>query len=249
MFALKISKIMLERRWPDYLYKKAEDGFMKMTVSKERAKCIRKFLYYFPGGFAGNKYTSWERDYKWAAHVKWKENLYKKEYLRLLALKDYAEIARRATWLESGTNLLFSFEKMAIRDAVKIGDGAQLFAEGLFEYVYGKKTLQRRFEDFAQMLALLPRKQTRVVTWPLQTVFGFIANPSEFIFLKPRVTQIVAKKYDYPFKYLSKPNWDTYQSLLDFAALIKKDVAALKPQDMIDIQSFIWVLGSEEYPD
>ena len=47
----------------------------------------------------------------------------------------------------------------------------------------------------------------------------------------------------------SKPNWDTYQSLLDFAALIKKDVAALKPQDMIDIQSFIWVLGSEEYPD
>ena len=77
---------------------------MKMPVSKERAKCIRKFLYYFRGGFGGEKYTSWERDYKWAAHVKWKENLYKKEYLRLLALKDYAEIARRATWLESGTN-------------------------------------------------------------------------------------------------------------------------------------------------
>ena len=112
-----------------------------------------------------------------------------------------------------------------------------------------KKTLQHRFESFAEMLALLPRKQTRVVTWPLQTVFGFIANPSEFIFLKPRVTQMAAKKYDFPFKYISKPNWETYKSLLDFAALIKNDLAELKPQDMIDIQSFIWVLGSEEYPD
>lgn len=222
---------------------------MKMPVLKPRAKCIRKFLYYFPGGFAGEKYTSWERDYKWAAHVKWKENLYKKEYLRLLSAKDYAEIARRAIWMESGTNLLFSFEKMAIRDAVKTGDGAQLFAEGLFEYVYGKKKLQDRFEAFTDVLASLPRKQTRVVTWPVQTVFGFIANPAEFIFLKPRVTQLAAKKYDYPFKYSSRPNWDTYQSMLDFAAVIQQDVTMLKPQDMIDIQSFIWVLGSEEYPD
>ena len=220
-----------------------------MPVLKPRAKCIRKFLYYFPGGFAGEKYTSWERDYKWAAHVKWKENLYKKEYLRLLSAKDYAEIARRAIWMESGTNLLFSFEKMAIRDAVKTGDGAQLFAEGLFEYVYGKKKLQDRFEAFTDVLASLPRKQTRVVTWPVQTVFGFIANPAEFIFLKPRVTQLAAKKYDYPFKYSSRPNWDTYQSMLDFAAVIQQDVTMLKPQDMIDIQSFIWVLGSEEYPD
>ncbi|HEX6192482.1 MAG TPA: hypothetical protein VFZ42_08960 [Chitinophagaceae bacterium] len=220
-----------------------------MPVLKPRAKCIRKFLYYFPGGFTGEKYTSWERDYKWAAHVKWKENLYKKEYLRLLSAKDYAEIARRAIWMESGTNLLFSFEKMAIRDAVKTGDGAQLFAEGLFEYVYGKKKLQDRFEAFTDVLASLPRKQTRVVTWPVQTVFGFIANPAEFIFLKPRVTQLAAKKYDYPFKYSSRPNWDTYQSMLDFAAVIQQDVTMLKPQDMIDIQSFIWVLGSEEYPD
>jgi hypothetical protein len=63
------------------------------------------------------------------------------------------------------------------------------------------------------------------------------------------VTKIAAKKYDYPFFYQSKPNWDTYRSLLDFAAQIKNDSSRYNPKDYIDLQSFIWVMGSEEYPD
>jgi hypothetical protein len=33
----------------------------------------------------------------------------------------------------------------------------------------------------------LPRRQSRVLTWPLITVFGFIAEPGTHIFLKPTV--------------------------------------------------------------
>ena len=237
-------------QWPDYLLNSG-NKIMKtsMPVLKQRAKCIRKFLYYFPGGFTGKKYLSWERDYKWNAHIAWKENLYKKEYDRLLAEKEFLEIVRRAIWVESRTNLLFSFEKMALRDAVRTKDSAQIFAEGLYDYVYGRKNSKGRFEALTETLSNLPRKQTRVLTWPLQTVFGFIADPSQHIFLKPRITKIAAKKYDHAFLYQSKPNWITYDSLLQFAATIQKDVASLQPKDMIDIQSFIWVLGSEEYPD
>ena len=219
------------------------------TITRSHTKWLKKFLYYFPGGFAGKKYISWERDYKWNAHLAWKEQLNKVAFARLLAEKDYTEIARRATWLESRTNLLFSFEKMAIRDAVKMDNGAQQFSEGLFEYIYGRKKIQLRFEKFAIMLAQLPRKQTRVLTWPMQTVFGFIADPAQHIFLKPVVTKTAAAKYGFDFKYTSKPNWATYSSLLAFAEEIRKDVAHLHPRDMIDIQSFIWVLGSDEYPD
>lgn len=220
-----------------------------LPVAKQRAGCIRKFLYYFPGGFQGKKYIAWERDYKWNAHVAWKETLHKKEYQRLLGEKEFLEIARRAIWIESRTNLLFSFEKMALRDAVKTKAAAQRFAQGLYDYVYSRKTLKARFEGFAETLGSLPVKQTRVLTWPLQTVFGFIADPGEHIFLKPRVTKIAAKKYEHAFLYQSRPNWVTYESLLQFAATLQKDTAHLKPGDMIDIQSFIWVLGSEEYPD
>jgi hypothetical protein len=223
---------------------------MRLTaLNRQRTKCIRKFLYYFPGGFTGKKYREWERDYKWNAHLAWEEKLNRKEYKRLLAEHDFEEIAKRAIGLESRTNLLFSFEKMAVRDAVKTSESAQHFAEGLYLYVYGRTAIQQRFEAFREVLAHLPRKQTRVLTWPLQTVFGFIADPLQHIFLKPRVTQAAAEKYGFDLKYRSQPNWQTYSSMLQFAEEIRNDTSQFAPADMIDIQSFIWVLGSEEYPD
>ncbi len=87
-----------------------------------------------------------------------------------------------------------------------------------------------------------------MLTWPLVTVFGFLGNPKEHIFLKPRVTKIAAKKYHFNFNYKSNPNWETYQSLLSFAEQVRKDTKLLEPQDYIDLQSFIWVMGSDEYP-
>ena len=59
----------------------------------------------------------------------------------------------------------------------------------------------------------LPRKQTRVLTWPLVTVFP----------------------------------WETYTGLLDFAETVRRDNVDLQLRDLMDLQSFIWVLGSDEY--
>ena len=47
-----------------------------------------------------------------------------------------------------------------------------------------------------------------------------------------------------------QPSWSVYQSLLTFAAIIRRDLdrkPGFKARDMIDVQSFIWVQGSEEY--
>ncbi|GAC1420701.1 MAG: hypothetical protein NVS9B7_01320 [Flavisolibacter sp.] len=221
----------------------------KDSSFKARKECKKKFLYYFKNGFNDNTYISWERQYKLDAHLLFQQDLNKQAYERLIQQKKYSDIAQIAVRLESRTNLLFSFEKMALRDAVKTAGGSKLFATGLYDYLYGSTPLQERFEEFSAVVASLPRVQTRVHTWPQQTIFGFIGNPKEHIFLKPRVTQIAAEKYHFDFLYRSKPNWETYKSLHDFAEQIKLDVSDLKPRDNIDIQSFIWVLGSEEYPD
>lgn len=221
----------------------------KDPVQKARMRCRKKFLYYFKKGFSDSTYISWERQYKLDAHFQFQQELNKREYEKKLLTKKYTDIALSAVRIESRTNLLFSFEKMALRDAVKPASGSKDFAEGLYQYVYGEDSLQKRFEEFSEVIQSLPRKQTRVHTWPLQTVFGFIANPQEHIFLKPRVTQVAAGKYGFDFQYKSKPNWETYKSLLDFAEQVRCDNADLKPQDYIDLQSFIWVMGSDEYPD
>ena len=217
--------------------------------SPQEARSRRKFLRYFPGAFRDDTYLNWERNYKWNAHLQWHELLGFTEYRALLRKGKFSEIASRALRIESRTNLLFSFEKMAIRDAVKSPAGAKAFSTGLFEFLHGAGTQESRFEDWNNAVAMLPRKQTRVLTWPVLTVFGFIAQPDTHIFLKPIVTNIAAQTYGFEFQYHSRPSWGTYASLLEFATVIRRNLRDLRPRDMIDIQSFLWVLGSNEYED
>jgi len=159
----------------------------------------------------------------------------------------YKGIATRAVKIESSRSLLFSFEKMALRDAVRNDAGARLFAEGLYNYLHGNGPLEQRFVDWVKVVDRLPRKQTRVLTWPLVTVFGFIAQPDEHIFLKPNTTKKAARKIGLPFDYDSRPNWRTYKSYLTLAATVRTAIRQMRPRDMIDLQSFLWVLGSDEY--
>jgi hypothetical protein len=213
------------------------------------AQCRRKFLRFFPKGFRDETYLAWERDYKWETHQRWEEALNRNEFCRLLEKREYAEIAARAARIEqrSRHSMIFSFEKMALRDAVKSPAGARGFAAGLYDFLHGRGSDEARFVRWCEVVAALPRKQTRVLTWPLVTVFGFIAQPERHIFLKPNVTKIAARKYGFDFPYQSKPNWETYSSLLAFAETIRRDLCDLRPRDMIDLQSFMWVQGSDEY--
>lgn len=218
-------------------------------ISLNALRCRRKFLRFFPNGFQDQGYFGWERDYKWEAHEQWERVLNRAAYRSLLQADRFSEIAAHAVKIESRTNLLFSFEKMAIRDAVKSRAGARLFAEGLYDFLHGPGGTESKFERWCETVAMLPRKQTRVLTWPIVTVFGFIAQPEKHIFLKPNVTRIAAIEYGYDFKYESRPAMETYASLLAFAQLIRHDLRDLQPVDMIDIQSFIWVQGSDEFAE
>lgn len=211
--------------------------------------CRRKFLRFFPEGFRDETYIAWERDYKWKAHEQWTETLDRAKHRSLIKEGEFAEVAARAVRIESRTNLLFSFEKMALRDAVKSSEGARTFAEGLYDFLYGAGSAERKFERWCEVVAALPRKQTRVLTWPLVTVFGFIAQPDTHIFLKPNVTRTAAREYGFDFRYKSRPSWDTYTNLLEFAETVRRDLRDLRPRDMIDLQSFIWVQGSDEYEE
>ena len=92
--------------------------------------------------------------------------------------------------------------------------------------------------------------RVRVLTWPVVTVFGFIARPDKHLFLKPIVTRKAARAYGFDFQYRAQPSWPVYQSLLTFAAIIRRDLdrkPGFKARDMMDVQSFIWVQGSQEY--
>jgi hypothetical protein len=220
----------------------------KPRLPADARRCRAKFLEYFPAGFHDADYLASERAYKWDAHRRWEDVLDAAAFRALLAAERFQDVAAQAVSIEARTNLLFSFEKMALRDAVKSSAGAQAFAQGLYHFLHGDGEAETRFNRWRDVVGALPRRQTRVLTWPVLTVFGFIAQPRVHLYLKPTVTRRAALEYGYDFQYRSKPSWETYKSLLGFARTIQREMRDLRPRDMIDIQSFIWVLGSDEYP-
>jgi hypothetical protein len=217
--------------------------------SRHAAKARRKFLRAFPGGFHDETYLDWERDYKWNAHRRWREALSEATFRRMIQERQFQQIASLAIGIESRTNLLFSFEKMALRDAVRSPAGAQAFATALFDLLHGDESLGVRFSSWVAAVSRLPRRQTRVLTWPLVTVFGFIAQPGTHFFFKPMVTREAARRYGMDLPYASRPSWPVYRELLALVRKVRSDISDLKPRDMIDLQSFLWVQGSDEYPN
>ncbi len=212
-------------------------------------RCRRKFLRQFPGGFRDPVYLDWERDYKWDTHLRWREALPRDTFRGLLRDGRAGEAAARAMRVEqrSRHSMLFSFEKMALRDALRSPEGARDFAHGLYDYLHGRSGLERRFERWVATIDGLPRRQTRVLTWPVVTVFGFIAQPAEHMFMKPNTIRAAARAYGYDLPYRSRPSWETYSRLLAFSELVRRDLKDMRPRDMIDLQSFLWVQGSDEY--
>jgi len=219
------------------------------TATGHARSSRRKFLSYYPGGFEDDDYLTLERSYKWNAHVRWSEALGEDDFRRLMRKGAFQDIAARVVTIESRTNLLFSFEKMALRDAVRTARGAEAFTTGLFNYLHGNGSLKDRFSAWCDVVAALPRRQTRVLTWPVVTVFGFIAQPRKHFFLKPMVTRKAAERYGYSLAYQARPQGEIYSAVLAFARKVRLDLDDLNPRDMIDLQSFLWVLGSDEYPE
>jgi hypothetical protein len=210
-------------------------------------RCRKKFLYFFPQGFHDENYLAWERDYKWEAHRRWTAELSRGQIEARLRDGEFAAVAAAAVRIESRTNLLFSFEKMALRDAVSSRTGARAFAEGLYAWLYGSGSEAAKFDAWCEVVATLPRRQTRVLTWPVVTVFGFIARPKTHIFVKPMVTKAAAAACGFEFRYRPRPQWDSYSDELAMARTLRHELADLRPRDMIDFQSFLWVQGSDEY--
>ena len=63
------------------------------------------------------------------------------------------------------------------------------------------------------------------------------------------VTREAAGRYGETLSYSSRLSWPVYGDLLKFIDRMRRDIRDLRPRDMIDMQSFLWIQGSDEYPE
>ncbi|MCB9636898.1 MAG: hypothetical protein H6721_32725 [Sandaracinus sp.] len=214
----------------------------RMTLGMAKAK----FLGIFPGGFRGKGYIGdkkkGERFYKWAAHQRFVEVLGDGQLETLLDGGQVGEAATRAMTVVNATNLLASFETIALKDALEDETAAKRYLRALAELLARPTIDATGFEAYLRAFLELPRRgNARVHTWPVCTALPYLAQPNRFIHLKPAETKKAAARLAFDLRYDATPNWTTYQRLLDFAELYRAGLADLGCEDMIDVQSFIWV--------
>jgi len=128
--------------------------------------------------------------------------------------------------------LLFSFEKMALRDAVKSPAGAGAFARGLYDLLHGAG-------DAGQTLRVLVRGACRAATAPDPR--PHLARRHRVRISCPTENPFLLEAERDPKRLLAIPachlpmyraqNGTTYSELLALTRTVKRDLAAMRPRD------------------
>lgn len=230
----------------DVLVKQAskKGGKSKTPPLTTFPKSVAYFLHHFPNGFLDPKFIKDEREYKLDAHRLTLELLSREKLEAQVNSGSYTEIWNHAQTLINKTNLISHFEKIRLANGVDSPGREQMFATALYKFLYGEEPADQRFEAFTKMLY-----DIQAATWPVATYFSFLAFPESQIFLKPEVTKHTAKILRMDIQYTPEVNWSTYSKVLKLAETLKLKLsldgrAILVPKDMIDLQSFIWVIGA-----
>lgn len=225
----------------------------KLEIKKPRltlAQSIAAFSARFPGGFEDPAYLGdrivGERTYKWEAYILWTRTLGKSRGRSLLNEGRLEEVVKHALAVDGHLNLLSIYEKMALRDGLKDQQAATRYFHALFDLLEADLKSREKFEAYVESLLQLPAEEGKapVARWPVLTLFPFIARPDRFMFLKPEVTKDCADRLAFNLGYSPALNWTTYDRLLTMCSLLMEHLRPLGARDMIDVQSFIWLIGT-----
>lgn len=190
-----------------------------------------QFRRFFPESFRSADYVSAERKYKFDAKIRLDETV------PLAQAVDGSGYGEAVLAVYRATNLLPSFEMMRLQDLLR-GPAADTFIRAAACFALGGGTKALLDMDRAMKGQISAR-------WTAATYLPFLWRPETHMFLKPEVTKDFADRVGHPFAsvYEARLDLTIYDSLLDLTAKTTAELAALEPQDGIDVQSFIWVIG------
>ena len=205
---------------------------------------IDYFLKEFPEGFQGARYKYHERNHKQEIRDAVQKQLARSFYDDLLRAEDFSEVCSRAFKLTGvcANAMIFKNEKMALRDGLKSESAQRNFALSLYDVLHKEEDFDASFDAFANCLTSLGAGK-----WTVATYFPFFMNPERHMFVKPTITQNAADICAFDINYRPEINARTYRSVLGFSQHIKQGIARLEPQDMIDVQSFMWCIAPGTY--
>ena len=119
---------------------------------------------------------------------------------------DPSAISRAFTKLIEKSSLVFTFEKVKYKNAVKLfnQDDIETLSNALWEILHGDQ--RQGFNQLVLLLATLD-----LAKWPILTVLGLYYNGDYEVLVKPTTVKSVLSYLEVmDIKYTSKPNYDFY---------------------------------------
>lgn len=192
-----------------------------------------KFLRHFPQGFADPAYLEKERGYKDKA---------RRDLLSAVSLEDaqYATTEQCLAARSALTNMLFPQEQIRLREVLKSPSGPG-FLRSAAQVARGDLKA-----GFAGIDAAV--RPFGTPSWTIATYVPSLWSPDAHMLMRITATQRVANWLGHAFiaSYTPRLEPAVYESMLDLAAMLQRELADLEPRDLIDIQSFIWVVTDYE---
>ncbi|MEI6046484.1 MAG: hypothetical protein WCS37_19205 [Chloroflexota bacterium] len=185
-------------------------------------------------------YLKKERDFKLLAVTKFHRLLSKERLGQLIADKQFerakADIGQVCNRNVGGINFkLLSSEN--IKALVKAP--AKALITGMFDLLYGTGDFNQRFNAWVEVL------YKAYLNWHAATLYLMLLDQTRYLLVKPAPMQQLFKNLNCELEWEKQPNADFYQKLLLLGQELLKALKPLGARDMIDVQSFIWIV--EDY--
>jgi hypothetical protein len=210
-----------------------------------REQGMEKFLNKYNGGFPDAWYRASHRDPRTKQHVMWNELLGGGK-LRQLA-QDQPHIAAQHMLkildLPDKPLLHAKTELPRLRDAFMRTERMPALLIALADLLDADVMTTELYDAYlTAFAALTPPGQKSAMSWPIVTVFPYIARPDNHMFLKPASMRNAAAGLGADIKFKSAPNAQTYERTLVFGKSLLEFIQPRSGVDMIDVQAFIGAL-------
>jgi len=202
---------------------------------------IEEFLRAFPEGFLDPQHLEQERNFKLDASRYCKTELTPEAFAAVQAGGPTEDLLGRVRKLVQMTTMIQGgFEKPKLFDAINDPAHTRNFLAALGDLLHGPGDAADRLDRFSGVLADLGLRK-----WTYATYFLFLSDPMRCMYVKPDGLRRALEITRYPLEYNHVPSATLYRDVLKFAGWLKDKLeqqgnAALRPRDMIDVQSFIW---------
>jgi hypothetical protein len=237
------------------------DGrFLRYSTPETFEKAKQRFLGEFSKGFDDPLYWERERRYKLAAHERYRK-LFAKQARGWLDAGDCEAVVdgldavygdRRAAVdsPEARLNLMYArVEEPAFFEALRQAPDLTLtYAKTALDFI--DNPTEPSFEVFRRALESLPTRPggAELGHWTTLTWLPFVGSPSDHILVKPTITQTFASITAFDIQYRPSLNFETYRRAVALGKQVRGALEASelnirqRTLDMIDVQSFMWVV-------